>query len=198
MINKIKKVIYVLIILILLPILFIASVILIDSCIHPNEVPSFFGWKPFIVMSDSMEPNINSGDIVIAKESDLSNLKQGDIISFKENEIVITHRIHKVIEENGIKKYVTKGDNNFIEDEGYVLESQIEGVYKTNIARVGNFAMFIQTPLGIIISLSIPVIIIGLIQLKEFNEAKKAIKKDEEEKEKLKQELNSIKEKITK
>lgn len=39
------------VILILLPIIFFNSVIIVDAIINRDEIPSFFGWKPFIVMS---------------------------------------------------------------------------------------------------------------------------------------------------
>lgn len=77
--QKIKKILTILILLILIPILFVSGVILMNSYIHPDKVPSFFGWKPFIVLSGSMETQISVGDIVIVKEVDTSTLKKGII-----------------------------------------------------------------------------------------------------------------------
>ena len=45
-----KRIISIVVIIILLPILFVSATILIDSYAHPDKVPSFFGWKPFIVL----------------------------------------------------------------------------------------------------------------------------------------------------
>ena len=56
------------------------GVILINSFTHPDEIPSFFGWKPFIVLSGSMESEIYAGDLAVVKESD--SVKQGDIITY--------------------------------------------------------------------------------------------------------------------
>lgn len=159
-----KKVISIIVIIILLPILFVSATILIDSYAHPDKIPSFFGWKPFIVLSGSMETQISAGDVVVVKETETQNLKKGDIIAFKEGDIVITHRIDEVVIEEGNVKYITKGDNNNTQDVGYVLPEQVEGVYQFKAARLGNLAMFIQTPLGMIVCLSIPVIIIVLLQ----------------------------------
>ena len=156
--QKIKKAISIIVILILLPILLISIAILVDSYTHPDEVPSFFGWKPFIVLSGSMETQISAGDIVVVKEIDTNELKKGDIIAFKDGNIVITHRIDEVTEIDGKTQYITKGDNNNTQDIGYVLPEQVEGVFKFKIARLGNIAMFIQTPLGMIVCLSIPII----------------------------------------
>lgn len=197
--QKIKKAISIIVILILLPILLMSIVILVDSYTHPNEVPSFFGWKPFIVLSGSMETQISAGDIVVVKEIDTKELKKGDIIAFKDGNIVITHRIEEVTEIDGKTQYITKGDNNSTQDIGYVLPEQIEGVFKFKVSRLGNLAMFIQTPLGMIVCLSIPIIIIILLQTTDSKKEKEELiaklnkqSKMEEEIEKLKKQNEEL------
>lgn len=197
--QKIKKAISIIVILILLPILLMSIVILVDSYTHPNEVPSFFGWKPFIVLSGSMETQISAGDIVVVKEIDTNELKKGDIIAFKDGNIVITHRIDEVTKIDGKTQYITKGDNNNTQDIGYVLPEQVEGVFKFKIARLGNIAMFIQTPLGMIVCLSIPIIIIILLQTTDSKKEKEELiaklnkqSKMEEEIEKLKKQNEEL------
>lgn len=197
--QKIKKAISIIVILILIPILLISIVILVDSHTHPNEVPSFFGWKPFIVLSGSMETQISAGDIVVVKEIDTKELKKGDIIAFKDGNIVITHRIDEVTEIDGKTQYITKGDNNSTQDIGYVSPEQIEGVFKFKVSRLGNLAMFIQTPLGMIVCLSIPIIIIILLQTTDSKKEKEELiaklnkqSKMEEEIEKLKKQNEEL------
>lgn len=170
-----KKIISIIILIILITILFVSGTILIDSYLHPDEVPSFFGWKPFIVLSGSMETQISAGDIVVVKEIDTQNLKKGDIIAFKEDDVVITHRIDEVEEKDGQVQYITKGDNNKAQDIGSVLPNQIEGVFKFKISRLGNLAMFVQTPLGMIVCLSIPIIIIILLQTADSKKEKEEL-----------------------
>lgn len=170
-----KKIISIIILIILITILFVSWTILIDSYLHPDEVPSFFGWKPFIVLSGSMETQISAGDIVVVKEIDTQNLKKGDIIAFKEDDVVITHRIDEVEEKDGQVQYITKGDNNKAQDIGSVLPNQIEGVFKFKISRLGNLAMFVQTPLGMIVCLSIPIIIIILLQTADSKKEKEEL-----------------------
>lgn len=168
-----KKFISIICLIILLPILFINGVILIDSYINPDEVPSFFGWKPFIVLSGSMETEILAGDLVVVKEVKIEEIKEDDVIAFKQDEIVITHRIVDIINENGTKKYITKGDNNNSEDKGFVLPEQIEGLFQFKISRLGNLAMFTQTPTGMIVCLSIPLGLLILIQMIDSHKMKK-------------------------
>lgn len=190
----IKKIISIIILVILLPILFINGVILINSFINPEEIPSFFGWKPFIVLSGSMEKVIFPGDLAIVKEIDTKELKENDIIAFKDNNVVITHRIIKILEENGETKYITKGDNNDIVDDGFVKPTQVEGIFKFRIARLGNLAVFIQTPFGMIISLSIPIGILLIIQKRENDKKKKEENENQKNKEKdLQDEIERLK-----
>ena len=191
--QKIKKAISIIVILILIPILLISIVILVDSHTHPNEVPSFFGWKPFIVLSGSMETQISAGDIVVVKEIDTNELKKGDIIAFKDGNIVITHRIDEVTEIDGKTQYITKGDNNSTQDIGYVLPEQVEGVFKFKIARLGNIAMFIQTPLGMIVCLSIPIIIIILLQTADSKKEKEELVAKLNKQSKMEEEIEKLK-----
>ena len=165
--KKLKNILSITLLIILLPILFISVVILINSYTKPKEIPSFFGYKPFIVLSGSMESEINSGDIAVAKEIDVIKLKKGDIIAFRSGKSVITHRIVDIIDENGVLEFVTKGDNNNNNDKNVVTSNNVEGKYVFRLKGVGNFAMFLQTPLGMIIFLSIPVILLFMIESKE-------------------------------
>lgn len=181
--KRIKIIIISILLILILPIFIINSVIIINSYIKPDKIPSFFGWKPFIVLSGSMETQINTGDLVIVKEIDNNNLKEGDIVAFKTENVVITHRIVEKTEDEGKIQYKTKGDNNNTIDNGYITPEQIEGIYQFKISKLGNVAMFIQTPLGMITCLSIPIILMILVQMSESKEKQKHM---EEEIEKLK------------
>ncbi len=191
--QKIKDILGIIIIIILTPILFVSAVILVNSYRNPNEVPSFFGWKPFIVLSGSMETQISVGDIVVVKEINDEELKKGDIIAFKDNDIVITHRIDEIIQEDGKTEYITKGDNNNAQDKNPVLPEQIEGVFKFKIERLGNLAIFVQTPLGIITCLSIPIITLLIIQVMDSRKDKKIILKNLEQQKKMEKEIEKLK-----
>ena len=85
--KSLKKVASVIILILLLPILIVNSVILINSYTKPNEIPSFMGWKPFIVLTRSMEEELHPADVVVVKEVDTSTLKVNDIIAFRSDEV---------------------------------------------------------------------------------------------------------------
>ena len=186
----------ILIIIIFLPILIINTTLIIKTYIHPDEAPSVFGYKPFIVLSGSMEPTIMTGDLAIIKICDASDLKEGDIIAFRNGTSVITHRIDKVTEEDGQKVFITKGDNNNTEDRDSVALSSVEGKYVKRIPKLGNFAMFLQTTIGAIIFISIPFILFIAVDVAQ---RKKESKIQAEKQRKLEKELEELKrEKVTK
>ncbi len=151
-------------IVILIPFGFFCSVILVNSLIKPDKVPSFFGWKPFIVLTGSMETQIYAGDVAVVKVVNTDEIKENDIIAFKKNNIVTTHRVVEITEENGGKKFITKGDNNNTLDDGYVLDEEIEGKYQFSIPKLGTVLMFIQKPSGFIICI-FAILIFGLIYI---------------------------------
>lgn len=150
----VKKILNILVIIILVGIVILSGIVFINSKKNPNEIPSIFGYKPFVVLSGSMETEIYKGDLVIVKKIDAKDLKENDIIAFRDDEnYVVTHRIVEKTENNGNIQFITKGDNNNIKDDGYVVASQIEGIYKFKIAGLGNVVMFMQRPSTLIITL---------------------------------------------
>lgn len=181
--KKLKKALTVVFIIILLCILLINISIIIQTKKSDNMVPSVFGYKPFVVLSGSMESNIKVGDLVIVKEVDTNSLQKGDIIAFKDSEnVVTTHRIVEVLKENNKLCFITKGDANNTNDDGVVYESQIEGKYQFRIGKLGNAILFIQEPVGFVVVLMSIFIICMLYYFFQNRKIDKETKfKDEEE-----------------
>lgn len=180
-ITKILSAAGVIVCIVLIPLLVMNVTIIVKSYINPNKVPDFFGIKPFVVQTGSMEETILVGDLVISKTVDPAILKKGDIISFKVGNSVITHRIIELTQEKGAPAFITKGDANNIEDETPVTYSQVEGIYVYRIAKIGNMAMFMQTPMGMIVFIGIPLcafIIYDIIR-RRLQNAKEVQKEDE-------------------
>ena len=73
-------------------------------------------YNAFIIVSESMEPNIKVGDIILEKKVNEEELNKEDIITYKQDGKNITHRIVNIEVIDNITVYTTKGDNNKIED----------------------------------------------------------------------------------
>lgn len=140
---------------ILIPILLINISVMIQAKTDEDKVPTIFGYKPFIVLSDSMETKIKRGDLIIIKDLDqneVEKLSERDIIAFRDDEnTVTTHRIVEVVDENDERYFVTKGDNNDSQDQSLVEYKDVEGIYKFRIPGVGNMFSSLAEPTTIII-----------------------------------------------
>ena len=88
-----------------------------------------FGWKPVIVLFDSMEPTYSSGEILLIREKD-ETPKVNDIIMFKQRNYGMNAYVtHRIIGQDK-KGFITKGDANKAEDPGRIPEEDVIGTVK--------------------------------------------------------------------
>ena len=132
---------------------------------------SLFGFKAFIVLSDSMsKTDFDAGDLVLVKEVDPATLKEGDIIAYTSQNTsnygeTVTHKIRKLTTDaNGEPGFITYGTTTDTDDETIVTYPYVLGKYKTNIPKVGRFFMFLKTTPGYIVCILIPFLLLILIQ----------------------------------
>ena len=85
-----------------------------------------FPIKPIGIISGSMSPNINRGDMVIVQKSTINDVEVDDIIEYKRDNKSIVHRIIKKYDVNGKTYVITKGDNNDSQDSGAVTEDEVQ------------------------------------------------------------------------
>lgn len=137
---------------ILIPILIMNLSIMYQAHKDEDKVPSVFGYKPFIVLSGSMETEIKRGDLIITKIVDAKTLKVDDVIAFRDEQgTVTTHRIIEIVERDGENYFMTKGDNNSSQDHNLVALDDVEGIYVTRIPGVGNMLSSLAEPTTIVI-----------------------------------------------
>jgi signal peptidase len=112
---------------------------------YPNKTPIFLGRKTYVIISGSMEPYINIGDVLIEKKIDENQLKVGDVITYRKADHVVTHRIIKITYNSlGKMLITTKGDNNEAEDYQKVYFSEIEGRVEKIIPKIGLLALVVK------------------------------------------------------
>jgi signal peptidase I len=162
--HKIFTIIGVVLCVILTPILIINITLIIKSNTKKDEVPSVGGYFPMIVLTDSMFPDIKSGDLIICHTIDAGDVKEKDVISFFDpagnGSSVVTHRVVEIVNKDGKLFFRTKGDNNNTDDKDLVPAENLVGIYKTRIAGAGNIAMFMQTTTGLIVCVVLPIILL--------------------------------------
>lgn len=125
---------------------------------HPGVIPSILGYKPMSVLSGSMRPLLQPGDMIVVKDVDYENVNTGDVITFKVNETtLVTHRVVDILEENGTKTFRTKGDANNTEDSGLITPEHFVGVLAFSIPKGGYVGNFIRSPIGFMLLILLPI-----------------------------------------
>jgi len=149
---------------ILIPILLINCTLIVKSFINKDEVPRIGKTMPLIVLTDSMYPEIKSGDVIVCREVDPEDIEVGDVISFYDpagnGTSVVTHKVIEIIEEDGERLFRTRGTNNNTDDRLPVHEDKVIAEYTgTRIPVAGNIAIFMQSTAGLIVCVIVPIVL---------------------------------------
>lgn len=119
----------------------------------------------YIIISNSMVPSINVQDAVVTMRVGQDKIKINDIITFISKEIEtkgtpITHRVIGTVDtESGIK-YRTKGDHNNTADFALISPKEVIGKVYLRIPLIGYLQIFMTKPIGWLIIVVIPCILI--------------------------------------
>ncbi len=98
----------------------------------------YFRYYALAIASGSMSPQIKKGDVVVINQKyDDKYLKKGQIIAYKYKDVIIVHRIVKIINKEGKNYYYTKGDKNSEIDNYVVYKENILGIVNKKIPYVG-------------------------------------------------------------
>jgi len=143
-----------------------------------GETPTVFGYSLYYVLTESMEPEIMAGEIILSKTTDPNDLQVGDIVTYigdtgELKDKIITHKIVQI--DNGI--FTTQGTANDTPDPE-IHASQILSKYVTTIPFAGKLFSIINSRWGFICLIAIP---LGLLIVNEITIIVKAVKEDKEE-----------------
>ena len=134
-----------------------------------NSVASLAGFTPMIVETDSMAPTFCAGDLIFIKKCEPASLKEGDIITFHtiiQNEYALnTHRIDSIWDENGMRSYTTKGDNNEIADMHVIADGDIVGKYIGKVQGLGKVMDFLSGSVGFLLVIVLPLLLFFIYQI---------------------------------
>lgn len=103
-------------------------------------VAGFFKYQPVAVLTYSMDPTFTRGDAVIIKKMDSSEkklLQKDDVIQYRRKDTTVIHRIVDIVDNQGERGYILKGDNNESDDPFIVYDNQIIGKATLIIPKLG-------------------------------------------------------------
>ncbi len=162
--HKLATILGAVLCVLLLPILIINSILIVRSYTNPNKVPSIGHFLPLIVLTDSMYPQIQSGDLIICRTADPEDIAVGDVIAFFDpagsGSSIVTHQVIEITEKDGSLAWKTKGIANNTEDRLPVPAKNLVGVYNSRVPGLGNAALFMQTTQGLILCVICPIVLL--------------------------------------
>jgi signal peptidase len=144
----------------LLAVIAVAAAVSLLSA-RDGGLPRALGFSHLVVVSGSMEPALQVGDLIVIRRQD--RYQAGDIITFREGGTMVTHRLIDIQGE----RLITQGDANNTPDSNPVHIQQVEGSLALRIPMVGHLLLYLKTPPGIISALLVAAILTLLSYRKE-------------------------------
>ncbi len=149
---------------------------------------SIFGYKMFIVQTDSMSAtDFSAGDLVVVTETDPSTLQAGDIISFVSRDTsnygeTVTHKIRELtVDDEGNPGFVTYGTTTDSNDAEIVTYPYVIGKYLFAIPKIGTFFAFLKTGPGYLLCILVPFLLLIIIQALNCLKIYKQYKREKQE-----------------
>lgn len=101
----------------------------------PQKLVNGMPLKLFEITSDSMYPQIKTGDGVLERKVDFAKLKAGDVITFYQSGEIVTHEIISVNDDGTV---TTEGIQNGIPDNA-ITEAEYIGKVIVKLPALSNF-----------------------------------------------------------
>lgn len=104
-------------------------------------VPKATGSMPLTVLTQSMEPTLPPGTLLVVRPTPIDDIRVGDVVTYQivsGQPAVVSHRVVSVSSSsNGERTFVLKGDNNAEADPAPVTAVQIRGVVWYSVPEIG-------------------------------------------------------------
>lgn len=111
---------------------------------------ALFGYRYYTVLTGSMAPTYNVGDIIFVQLRDPAEINVGDVITFnpsQDSDAYLTHRVTEKIENyegSGVTCFRTQGDANNAQDTFLIDGQRVIGTVNFGIPKIGYVVRFVQ------------------------------------------------------
>lgn len=139
----------------------ISFIAVLQSKSGQAQPPTLLNHQFMTVLSGSMEPLLEPGDLIIIKQT--NQAERNDVVTYqKSNNTYVTHRVTEIVKENGTTALRTKGDANNVADADLVHLDQLVGTLAFTIPNGGYIIQFLKSPIGIITVISAFIVVITI------------------------------------
>lgn len=122
--------------------------------------PSMFGYESFVVLSGSMRPSLQVGDLAVVAPTRTETLMVGDIITYRQArrpDVLVTHRITNIgLDPQGRVTFETQGDANNTTDSVLVDSKSVLGRVVYSIPMIGYLVEFSKRAEGKLLLIGLP------------------------------------------
>lgn len=128
--------------------------------------PTVLGLGLAVVISGSMEPEIQVDDLVVFAKTDDYAVR--DVIVYEGNTYPVTHRIVAMRTDGAGNTWVTtRGDANNVDDDEFAAD-RIVGEVVLVIPKVGKVQTFLQSPIGMLVLMLVAVALVVSVEIGEM------------------------------
>lgn len=105
-----------------------------------------FSVFPNVIISGSMSPEIEVGDVVLIQRMHPTEIELGDIVIYNAGNVRITHRVIEIKEDaRGLPLFITQGDANARPDSSPVEAEQVLGKVINIVPRIGRITIWLRS-----------------------------------------------------
>jgi signal peptidase I len=144
-----------------------ASLGLAVGAILAAGAPRVLGFTSLTVLSGSMEPAIETGDIVVGQPIRAERAEVGDVVSFREpgTQRLVTHRVRSIRIAGGSAHLTTKGDANNAPERWTISRRGKVSRALYRLPKLGYARSLLEGPLGRFGLIVIPAILLAALAL---------------------------------
>lgn len=137
------------------------TLVFVTAARADGKTPKLFGYSFSVVITDSMTPEINEGDLVIAKECDNGEIAVGDDIVFVSRDPVLKGNkvVHRVVRINEAGEFVTKGIKEGATEDRYTVTETVGKVVGVS-ASAGRLLSFLNENKGTVLLVLIAAVVV--------------------------------------
>lgn len=147
----------------------------------PERFKDIVGYQTFVILTDSMEPTIPVGSLVVSKNvEENQEISPDTIISFHVDrlgdDVIFTHYFKKKeVDESGKERYYTQAENADRYDDYKTYREDILGTYMFHIPYAGKVVQFLQSPFALLeLGIILIILLIHHLLWNKFDREEKA------------------------